>query len=123
RRAAAIAYAFGRRIATPVAPLLRRAATIAAAQVGSIPRISAAKRPEEGADLLRQEFRLLERGEMAAAFGNGPAPDVRVRALSYGARRAQNLLRKFHVTGGRLDLRAVGNRPRPVHARVVRPER
>ena len=81
-----------------------------------------AERPEELDDLPRQRLGLLHRREVAAARHLGPAPDVRVHALGHRARRADDLARERGVAHRHADA-AFADRPRPVHARVVRPER
>src|SRR5579864_1527617 len=82
--------------------------------------VSRAQGAKERADFLRQRLRLLPGGEMAAFGHHAPAADVGVHARRKRARRMEDLLGKLGVAHRHLD--GAGNRPRPVHARIVGPE-
>jgi hypothetical protein len=79
--------------------------------------------PEELAHLVGERLRLLQRGEMAAARHYRPTPDVAVCPFCQRAGRPQDLTRELGISRGYIDGSPLGNRPGPVHARVVRPER
>src|SRR5262249_16816707 len=81
-----------------------------------------AERTEEGADVGGERFGFLEGREVAASRHDGPALDV-VGALGPRARRQEDLARERGVGGRDGDALALGQRPRAVKARVVRPER
>src|ERR1700730_13049124 len=60
---------------------------------------------------------------MAAARHHTPAPDVAMSARRQRAWRTQDLARKVGISRRNVDRSSFGNGPRPVHARVIRPER
>src|SRR5258706_11856140 len=83
-------------------------------------KASTAARSEELDDLGGERVRLFERGEVAALLHHRPALDVGIGLRPERARRAQDFLRKLGVADGNIDRI---ERPRPVQARVIRPER
>src|SRR5258706_7359796 len=83
---------------------------------------TSAQRPKKFSYFVRQQLRLLERGEVSAFGHLRPAPYVPIHLLRQRARRAQDFLGKLGATHRHLDDRALGDRPRPVHVPVVLPE-
>src|SRR5436190_7823697 len=76
------------------------------------------QRPEEGADVLRQQLRLLHRGEVAAARQLGPVLQV-VAAFDPLARRHRRLLRQPGHSAGHLNALALPKLERALPPFVV----
>ena len=76
-----------------------------------MPSAVLSKQAEKRGDVLGEEVRALEGGEMAAARHLGPAPDVEER-LGEAARRMEYLARERGVRRRHVDLR-VRQRPGP----------
>src|SRR5262245_11918918 len=76
--------------------------------------------PEEGADLLGEQVRRLQRGKVPAARHPGPPADVE-GALAPGAGRMEDLARELRVPRRHVDP-CRGKRPSAVYPVVVRPE-
>src|ERR1700736_242437 len=81
-----------------------------------------AKVPEERANFLRQEFRLLEGREMAALLHHAPAADVLKHQLCRAARWSDRLARELCVTGRHLDGGAWRQYDRAVMPGIIGPE-
>jgi hypothetical protein len=64
---------------------------------------ASAHEPEERADLVDEEVRLLEGGEVAAGVGLAPVADVGEAPLGPAARRSLELLGEDRTAGGNRD--------------------